>query len=165
MFGGKDIDIERLTAATAVVDADDPHARSVLRLAAAALRATLLWGGVTTLVGTVVFGAVYGVAGAAGAAVGGAVAVVAALMTLWLMWVTARLGPQTVLLASLGGFAVKMMVLLVVMMSLRGVSALRPNALAITMIVGILVTAGAETMAFRRTRIPTVIPEKGDRAE
>lgn len=136
----------------------NPHAESVLKLAAAMSRAT--WWSVTptVLVGMLVAGLLLGVPGVLGALVGGAVAGLSSLATLVLMRKTAALNPYFVMAAALGGFAGKMIILLVVMTLLRDVDGLDPKALAFTMLAAILVAAAAEMVAFRRTKIPTIIP-------
>ncbi len=136
----------------------NPHAQSVLTLADAMYRGAL-WPAVATVVVAVVVATVLtGLPGLFGALVGGAVAFGSSLVTLWMMRRTAAMEPMAVMAVALGGYILKVLVLLGVMMGLRGVGALQPKALAFTMLAVILVWAGAEFVAFRRTRIPTIIP-------
>jgi Ca2+/Na+ antiporter len=65
---------------------------------------------------------------------------------------------MAVMAVALGGYIFKILVLLGVMMLLRGVDGLHPKALALTMLAVILVWAASEFVAFRRTRIATIIP-------
>jgi ATP synthase protein I len=133
------------------------HAESVLKLADAMLRAAL-WPGVATVVVGIVVSAVFaGVEGALGALVGGVVAFASSLATLWLMRRTATMSPFATMAAALGGFAGKMLLLLIVMLFLGSVSWLHKESLAYTMLGTILVWVIFETIAFRRTKIPTLI--------
>jgi ATP synthase protein I len=136
----------------------NPHTRAMLTLANAMFRYAL-WPSLGTLVlGVVLFGLLRGGAGALGAAVGGALACVSSLITLALMRATANQGPHIGMAASLGGFVGKLLLLLIVMTLLRGVDALEPKSLGITMVAVVVVAAAAEAVAFRRTKLPTIIP-------
>jgi hypothetical protein len=53
---------------------------------------------------------------------------------------------------------VKVVLLFGALTLLKGVTALHPMSLGITMIVAILLAAAAEFAAFRKTKIPTIIP-------
>lgn len=133
------------------------HAESVRTLAAAMLRTSTLPVTVTAVLAVIVSTVVAGLPGLWGSLVGVVVSVAAGLVTLWLMHNTAALPVHFVMAAALGGFMGKMLVLLVTMLLLRGVSGLDLKALAFTMLAVILVTAVCETIAFRRTKIPTLI--------
>jgi hypothetical protein len=98
-----------------------------------------------------------GADGLFGALVGGAVAFGSSLMTLFLMRWSAPLPVTMVMAVALGGFALKMILLLGVMTALRGVNAFHPLSLALTFLATVLVWAAAEAVAFKRTKIPTVI--------
>lgn len=135
----------------------DPHAQSVLTLASAMLRTAMVPGLVTVGLGAAAGALLVGADGFFGALAGGAVAFASSLMTLFLMRWSAGLPVTVVMGVAVGGFALKMVVLLVVMMSLRGVDALHPLSLALTFLATVLVWAGAEAVAFKRTKIPTVI--------
>lgn len=137
----------------------DPHARSVLTLASAMLRTALVPGLLTVALGATAGGLLVGVDGLLGAVAGGAVGFASSLMTLFLMRWSAGLPVTVVMGVAVGGFALKMVILLVVMIALRGVDALHPMSLALTFLATVLVWAGAEAVAFRRTKIPTVIIE------
>jgi hypothetical protein len=135
----------------------NPHATSVLTLADAMLRTALVPGLVTVAVGAVAATVLVGADGLYGALVGGAVASGSSLMTLFMMRWSAGLPAMVVMGVALGGFALKMVVLLGVMIAFQGVDAFHPMSLALTFLATVLVWAAAEAVAFRRTKIPTVI--------
>ncbi|GAA0515675.1 hypothetical protein GCM10011581_47120 [Saccharopolyspora subtropica] len=137
---------------------ENPHAETVRRLASAMLR-TAVWPGLVTVVlGAVVATVLVGLPGLVGALVGGAVAFGSSLLTIWLMRFTGGMNPQFVMVAALGGYVGKMLVLLVVMTVLGGIELVHREATAFTMLATVLVWAGAEVVAFKRTRIPTIVP-------
>jgi hypothetical protein len=140
------------------IEQENPHARSVLKLADAMLRATLIFALGTIIVAIAVFTILYGVQGLFGALVGGAVAFASSLATIGVMRFCAALDPMMVMAIVLGSYVVKVLVLLGLMTLLRGVHALHPYALAITMLAAFIVAAGGEMRAFKRTKIPTIIP-------
>lgn len=144
---------------------ENPHARAVVELAGAMFR-TALWPSLGALVaGVVLFGLLNGAPGALGALVGGALAYASSLLTPFLMRKTAGLGPHIAMAASLGGFVGKLLVLLLVMTALRGVDALHPHSLGLTMVAVVLVSAAADAVAFRRAKIPTIVPAGGTPSE
>ncbi|MEU6642066.1 hypothetical protein ABZ863_05900 [Saccharomonospora sp. NPDC046836] len=137
----------------------NPHAEQVQRLADAMLR-TALW----PAVGVVVTGAVVatvwvGVSGLLGALVGGAVAFASSFATLFMMRKSSAMDPMAVMGIALGGYVFKMLVIFGVMVLLRSVDGLHTLSLALTMMAVILVWAGAEMVAFKRAKIPTIIPD------
>lgn len=138
--------------------AENPHAATVRKLADAMLRTALVPGAVTVLLGVVVSAVLVGATGAFGAVVGGVVAFGSSLLTIFLMRWTGGLHPMFVMAVALGGYVGKMLVLLIVMTLLGGVDALHPTSLALTMLATIMVWAGAEVVAFRKTKIPTIVP-------
>ncbi|WP_370944207.1 hypothetical protein AB5J62_34610 [Amycolatopsis sp. cg5] len=137
----------------------NPHAESVLKLAAAMQKATLQFGGVVALVAAITFTVLYGTSGLLGSVVGSAVAIVSALGTTAMMRKTANLPVSFMMVVALGGYAVKIMIVFGVMFALRGVDALHTESLAFTMLAVILVAAFAEFRAFKNTKIPTLIIE------
>jgi hypothetical protein len=141
-----------------MTETENPHAQSVLKLADAMYRGALWPGIVTVVIGAVVATVLVGLPGLFGALVGGVVAFASSLATLWMMRKTAAMDPMAVMAVALGGYIFKILVLLGVMMLLRGVDGLHPKALALTMLAVILVWAASEFVAFRRTRIATIIP-------
>ncbi|MBB5155301.1 hypothetical protein [Saccharopolyspora phatthalungensis] len=136
----------------------NPHAEIVRKLAAAMLR-TAVWPGVATVaIGAIVATVLVGVPGLIGALVGGVVAFASSLLTIWLMRFTGGMSPHFVMVAALGGYIGKMIVLLVVMTLLGGIDMIHRESLAFTMLATVMVWAGAEVVAFKRTKIPTVVP-------
>jgi hypothetical protein len=136
---------------------DLTHAGVVRKLASAMLRGALIPTVATVVLGIVVFGVWHGLEGALGALVGGVVVCASSLATLLLMHKTAALDVHFVMAAALGGFMLKMVVLLGVMVLLRNVPFLHTQSVAFTMIATILVAAAAEARASKRTRTPNVI--------
>lgn len=137
---------------------ENPHAEIVRRLASVMLR-TALWPGVATVaVGAIVATVLVGLPGLIGALVGGVVAFASSLLTIWLMRFTGGMNPHFVMVAALGGYIGKMIVLLVVMTLLGGIDVIHRESLAFTMLATVMVWAGAEVVAFKRTKIPTIVP-------
>lgn len=138
--------------------AESPHAGIVRGLAAAMLRTAVLPVAVVVVLAAVVASLLVGVPGLLGAVIAGVVASAAALFTLWLMRLTAGMAPMFVMGASLGGYFVKMFALLLVMTAVGGLPAVHRESLAFTFLVTVLVWAAAEAVAFRRAKIPTIVP-------
>jgi len=137
--------------------AGNPHAGSVLTLARAILRTALLPALATIAAGTVVATLLVGPTGLYGALVGGGVALASSLATIGMMRFSAALPVTVVMLVALGGYGLKLIGLLLVMLVAQGVSAWHPMSLALTFLATVLVWAGAEVVAFRRTPIPTLL--------
>ncbi|GAB3276919.1 hypothetical protein [Parasphingorhabdus pacifica] len=146
------------TGSSQVGETENPHAASVRALANAMLRTALVPGAVTVLLGVVIAAVMVGTPGAVGALVGGSVAFASSLVTIGLMRWTGGMNPMFVMAAALGGYVLKMVVLLVVMTLLRGIEGVHTEALAFTMLATIMVWAGAEVFAFKKTKIPTIVP-------
>lgn len=139
-------------------EAANPHAATVRSLADAMLRTAVWPGAVVVLLGVLVSGSLAGLPGVFGALIGGAVAFGSSLLTIFLMRWTGGMNPMFVMVVALGGYVGKMLVLLVVMTLLGSVSGIHAHALAFTMLATIMVWAGAEVVAFRRTKVPTIVP-------
>lgn len=141
------------------LNTDQPrtHAESVTRLADAMLRYALWPAAVTAVLGIVVASVMFGAPGGVAALIGGAVAFGSSIATWWLMRKTAALNPMMVMTGALGGFLGKMIVLLLVMMVLREITWLHATSLAVTMLAVVVVWAVMDTVAFRRTKLPTLI--------
>lgn len=137
----------------------DPHAEVLRGLAGSVFRAAVISGSAVWSVSAVVFGVWHGRAGLFSALVGGAVAMAAALMSLGLMRATVRYAPRQVVVSLLLGFALKLGLLTAVLASVIDSPVLHRDALAYSLIAGILVIAAAEADTFRRARIPTLIME------
>ncbi|WP_158893077.1 hypothetical protein [Amycolatopsis anabasis] len=147
------------TAAKKADQEENPHAQAVLKLADAMLRATLIVGLGTIAVAAVVATIWVGLPGLLGALVGGAVAFASSLATIGMMRFCAAMDPMFVMMVALASYVVKVLILLGVMTLLRGVDALHPYALAITMLAAFVFTAAGEVRAFKQTKIPTIIPD------
>jgi ATP synthase protein I len=138
------------------------HGEAVTRLADAMLRYAL-WPAVATAVaGIVVASVLFGVRGGVSALVGAVVAFASSLATWWLMRKTAALNPMLVMAGALGGFVGKMILLLLVLMVLREISWFHVQSLAYTMLAVVIVWAAMDTVAFRRTKLPTLIINADD---
>ncbi len=137
---------------------ENPHAKVVLQAARAMTKASLLVTPPAVLVCIVLFSVLNGMPGFWGSLVGGALAMLASLSTLGMMRFSAGQDPMFVMVIALGGYVVKVVLLFGALTLLKGVSALHPMSLGITMIVAILLAAAAEFAAFRKTKIPTIIP-------
>lgn len=61
--------------------------------------------------------------------------------------------------AVLGGYTLKMAALLLVAAALQGVEAVHPIAFGLSVLAVVVTWAAAEMVAFRRTPIPTIIPD------
>jgi hypothetical protein len=136
----------------------NPHAEVVLQAARAMTKASLLVTPPAVVVCIVLFSILNGMPGFLGSVVGGVLALLASLSTLGLMRFSAGQDPMFVMVIALGGYVVKVVVLFGALTLLKGVTALHPMSLGITMIVAILLAAAAEFAAFRKTKIPTIIP-------
>lgn len=146
---------ESETSADAAVRAE--HARSVHRLA----DAMLSWGlRISLPLSLLTLGVAVLVAGAEGL-VGGGFGVVlgqgSALVTITMMRMAAARGPNSLLGFALGGYALKMTALLVVMLLLRDVDGFSRPALAFGMLVVVIAWAAGEVVAFQRTKTPTLV--------
>ncbi|QPK79998.1 hypothetical protein G7Y31_04715 [Corynebacterium lizhenjunii] len=138
-------------ASTAGSDFDDhrrPLVRAV-RLGGAALLAITIaslavWGGVRGLPG------IWGVL--IGAGIGGGFVLLTAVMAL----VTARSTPATTMAVMLGGWLVKLMVLIVVLMVVRGLDFYDTWALFITVVLAMVATLGTEVWGIITSRVTYV---------
>ena len=137
---------------------ENPHAKVVLQAARAMTKASLLVTPPAVLVCIALFSILNGLPGFLGSLVGGVLAMLASLSTLGMMKFSAGQDPMFVMVIALGGYVVKVIVLFGALTLLKGVTALHPMSLGITMIVAIMLAAAAEFAAFRKTKIPTIIP-------
>jgi ATP synthase protein I len=127
-------------------------------LAAAMLRIGLGVGSATAVAALAVAAALAGWPGLLGAAVGAGVAFASSLLTIALMRVTASLPVESLFGVVLGGYLIKVFLLLAIAVPLRDATQLHPMALALTVVAVVIAWALAEVIAFRRTRLPTIIP-------
>jgi hypothetical protein len=155
---------ETPTSADLGITTDQPrtHGEAVTKLADAMLRYAL-WPAVATVVaGIVLTSVLFGARGGVAALIGGVVAFGSSLATWWLMRKTAGMNPMMVMAGALGGFVGKMIILLLVLMVLREITWLHTESLAYTMLAVVIVWAGMDTVAFRRTKLPTLIINTDD---
>lgn len=147
------------TSADLGIQTDLPktHGEAVTRLADAMLRYAIWPAAGTALIGIVVASVLFGARGGVAALIGGLVAFASSLATWWLMRKTAALNPMMVMTGALGGFIGKMIILLLVLMVLREITWLHTRSLAFTMLAVVIVWAAMDTVAFRRTKLPTLI--------
>ncbi|MDX3187502.1 hypothetical protein PV458_03735 [Streptomyces sp. MN03-5084-2B] len=143
---------------TETPEQENPHAKVVLQAARAMTKASLLVTPPAVIVCIVLFSILNGLHGFLGSLVGGVLAMLASLSTLGMMKFSAGQDPMFVMVIALGGYVVKVIVLFGALTLLKGVTALHPMSLGITMIVAIMLAAAAEFAAFRKTKIPTIIP-------
>lgn len=143
-------------------DLPKTHGEAVTRLADAMLRYAIWPAAVTTVIGVVVASVMFGAQGGVAALIGGIVAFGSSLATWWLMRKTAAMNPMMVMAGALGGFVGKMIVLLLVLMVLREITWLHTKSLAFTMLAVVIVWAAMDTVAFRRTKLPTLIVNSDD---
>jgi hypothetical protein len=155
---------DEVSAADLGIDMDQPrtHGETVTRLADAMLRFALWPAVATAVVGIVVASVLVGPRGGVAALVGGVVAFASSLATWWLMRKTAKLNPMMVMTGALGGFVGKMIILLLVLTVLREITWLHTRSLAYTMLAVVIVWAVMDTVAFRRTKLPTLIVDTDD---
>lgn len=133
------------------------HGDSVRLLATAMLRYGLPIGLAVIVVAAVIAVSVVGMPGLWGALVGGAIGLFLSLLTILLMRQSADFPPMVVMAVAMGGFVVKLVVLLLMVVALRDVTALHTYSLGLTLLASIIAWAAAEVVAFRRTQIPTLI--------
>jgi ATP synthase protein I len=152
------------TAADLGIQTDLPktHGEAVTRLADAMLRYAIWPAVVTAVIGIVVASVMFGARGGVAALVGALVAVASSLGTWLLMRKTADKNPMMVMTGALGGFIGKMIILLLVLMVLREITWLHTKSLAFTMLAVVIVWAAMDTVAFRRTKLPTLIVNDDD---
>lgn len=143
-------------------DLPKTHGEAVTRLADAMLRYAIWPAAVTMVIGVVVASVMFGAQGGVAALIGGIVAFGSSLATWWLMRKTAAMNPMMVMAGALGGFVGKMIVLLLVLMVLREITWLHTKSLAFTMLAVVIVWAAMDTVAFRRTKLPTLIVNSDD---
>ncbi|MFD9895835.1 hypothetical protein ACFWY9_41370 [Amycolatopsis sp. NPDC059027] len=143
---------------TEKTEQENPHAKVVLQAASAMTKASLTFVPPVIVACIVLFTILNGVPGLLGSLVGGVLAFLSSLATLGMMRFSAGLDPMFVMVTALGSYVIKLIVLFGALTLLKGVSVLHPLSLGITMIAAILLAAGVEFVAFRRTRIPTIIP-------
>lgn len=140
---------------------ENPHADSVRKLAGAMLRTGTRFGVVTAILAIAISTVLIGWAGLFGSLAGALVGFASSLVTVWMMHKTATLPAEAVLGVVLGGYTLKIVALLVVMLTLRPLTWFDPMALALTVLATVVAWTVAEVRAFQQTRIPTIISGAG----
>lgn len=135
------------------------HAQSVRLLATAMFRTGVRFGAIATAGSLLVATMMAGWAGFWGAAVGTGLGFLSSLATIGLMRLGAAMPAQALFGAVMGGYAVKIGLLMVVALPLRRVEQLEPLALGLSVLAVVFAWVIAEVVAFRRTPIPTIIPD------
>lgn len=147
----------RKSSESTKTDEVNPHGESVRTLASAMLRTALLPGLATVLIAIALATVLAGLPGLYGALIGGAVAFGSSLATLGMMRWSADLPVMMVMSVALGGYVFKLIALMVVVLLLKDVEGVHRMSLGLTVVAVILVWATAELIAFKRTKIPTLI--------
>jgi ATP synthase protein I len=128
----------------------------------AMVRATFrgaLWGTlVAVAIGVLLAGVFVGWYGVFGALVGGALGVGSFMLTQVMMRQVAAVNMNMLLVAMLGGFLAKMLVLFGALTLLGRVEELHRMSLALTLLGTIIVSGTIEAMAFRKNQVPGIIP-------
>ncbi|MDU0289974.1 ATP synthase subunit I [Saccharothrix longispora] len=138
------------------------HDAVVRRLAGEMFRGAMWAALATVVVCLVVWTVVAGATGLVSALIGGVIACLSSVGTLVLMRKTAALPVQFVMVAALGGFMGKLILLFCVLLLLRRFPELHVNALALTTVATIVVTTFMEVRASKRSRSQMVIPTPGN---
>jgi hypothetical protein len=139
------------------VEPENPHAKTVLTVAAAMQKATLIAVPPVVLVSTIVFLVLRGAPGLFGGLIGGALAILSSLATLGMMKFSAGMDPMFVMVIALGGYLFKIILLFGALTLLKGVTGISPTAVGITLLAAIIAAAAVEVRAYKRTKVPTII--------
>jgi hypothetical protein len=99
---------------------------------------------------------VAGIAGLLSGLLGVVLGIGSALFTLWLMHRTADREPRAVMVASLGGFLQKMIILLVALWLADQLPGVHRMSLAVSLLVVLIAVAGAEGWAGYRSQPPAL---------
>lgn len=138
----------------------ETHAQAVTVLAAAMLRTGLWSAGAVAVPALAVATVLAGGSGLVGAALGVGLGFLSSLATMGLMRLAAAMPVEALFGVVMGGYTLKVALLLVAAVLLRGASWLEPTSFALSVLAVVAAWAAAEVVAFRRTRIPTIIPVK-----
>lgn len=132
--------------------------QSLRALAAAMQRNALLAGGALAVLAPAGGALAAGAAGALSALLGVGLGIGASLFTLWLMRWSAHREPRAVMMASLGGFVQKMIVLLVALFVAGSIPGVHRMSLAVGLLVTLIGVTTAEGWAGYRFRTAAVDP-------
>ena len=138
------------------------HETVVRRLAGEMFRGAMWAALATVVVCVVVWTVVGGVPGLVASLIGGVIACLSSAGTLLLMSKTAALPVQVIMVAALGGFMGKIILLFAAVAVLRQFPELHPNALALTTAATVVVTTFMEVRASRYSRSQIVVPTPGN---
>lgn len=136
----------------------DTHAGIVVKYADAMLRGALWWGVGTAVAAVVVSTVLVGVPGLVGSLIGVAIALGSSLLTLIVMRRSSGVQPTMLLGIAMSTFIGKLILLFGLAKLLHGVAFVHPKAFALSFAAVIVVWTVAETFAFRKVKVPTVIP-------
>lgn len=136
-----------------------PAPRPVVRTASdrAMLRATILALAIGLLLDVVVIvvaASSFGTTALNGALVGTGLTLLVGLPTVLTTWAAPRLGPVAMAATMFGGWATKMLIVVIVIIALRGVEAISMAWIGIALLAGALVSVTAEMVLLGRIRRP-----------
>ncbi|SDS30437.1 hypothetical protein SAMN04489860_1254 [Paraoerskovia marina] len=135
---------------------------SARRVFRAALRDVLVMLAGLTVLGVAVGALVAGLPGVWGALLGVGVAVIFSVTTVWTMYRTADSTPTTMAAVVMGGWLVKMVLVVVALVALRQADFYDKYVFAVVLLVGAVASAYVDYRAVERGRVPYVEPSEGD---
>ncbi|WP_253691614.1 hypothetical protein [Cellulosimicrobium protaetiae] len=135
-----------------------PHGQAVRAVFRTALRDVLVLLGALTVLGVAIGALVAGLPGVWGALLGVGVALLFSATTVWAMLRTVDASPSTTAAVVMGSWLVKMVVLIVILVVLRGMDFYDRWVFAAVLLVGVIGSAVLDYRAVSRGRIPYVEP-------
>lgn len=163
--GAVDIEAGHADEEAAAREARAEHAKSVYRLADAMMRWGLRLSLPLALVTVGVATLLADQPGLVGSGFGVVLGFGCSLITMTMMRIAATRPPASLMNLALGGYAIKMLLLLVVMLVLRDADGFSRPSLAFGVLVVVVSWAVAEVVAFKTTKTPTLIIPRTPRAE
>lgn len=136
----------------------DTHAGIVRTYADAMLRGALWYGIGVAALGVVLSTVLAGVPGLVGSLLGALLGLGSSVLTLVVMRRSAGVEPMTLMAVAMSTFIGKIILLFGLAQLLHGIPLVQPKAFALTMAAVVVVWTVAETFAFRRAKVPTIIP-------
>lgn len=136
----------------------DTHAGVVQKYADAMLRGALPYGIGVAVLGVLVSTVLVGVPGLVGSLLGALIGLGSSVLTLVVMRRSAGVEPMTLMAVAMSTFIGKIILLFGLAQLLHGIPLVQPKAFALTMAAIVVVWTVAETFAFRRAKVPTIIP-------
>lgn len=134
------------------------HGQAVRAVFRTALRDVLVLLGALTVLGVAIGALVSGLPGVWGALLGVGVALLFSATTVWAMLRTVDASPSTTAGVVMGSWLVKMVVLIVILVVLRGMDFYDRWVFAAVLLVGVIGSAVLDYRAVSRGRIPYVEP-------